>query len=81
LKYPCNVHGNIYAEKSIHLKILEWTSMVHGHINIIHSCIFIVRIFRYEYFMNTSTRGDAKKIGSVFVKIVFKFVSVYFWVW
>jgi len=29
-KYPCNAQGNIHAEKSIHLKILEWkTLMVH----------------------------------------------------
>jgi len=27
LKYPCDVH----AEKSIHLKTLEWTSMVQGY--------------------------------------------------
>jgi len=31
LKCPCKIHGNIHAKKSIHLKILEWTSMVHGH--------------------------------------------------
>jgi len=31
LKYPCNVPGNIHAKKPIHLKILEWISMVHGY--------------------------------------------------
>jgi len=31
LKYPCNVHGNIHAGNYIHLKILEWASMVHGY--------------------------------------------------
>jgi len=31
LKYPCNVQGNIHARESIHLKILEWTFMVHGY--------------------------------------------------
>jgi len=43
LKYPCNAHGNIHAEKSIHLKILEWTSIVHGcSINTwISICIFV----------------------------------------
>ena len=38
-KYPCNLHGNIHAEKSIHLRIPEWTSVVHGHVDI-DSCIF-----------------------------------------
>jgi len=28
LKYLCNVHGNIHAEKSIHF--MDWTSVVHG---------------------------------------------------
>ena len=28
---PCKIHGNIHAEKSIHLKILEWASIVHGY--------------------------------------------------
>jgi len=31
LKYPCNVHSNIHAKKSIHSKILEWTSIVHEY--------------------------------------------------
>ena len=31
LKCPCKIHGNNHAKKSIHLKILEWTYMVHGH--------------------------------------------------
>jgi len=30
LKYPCMVIY-IHVEKSIHLKILEWTSLVHGY--------------------------------------------------
>ena len=29
--YSCTVHGNIHAEKSIFLKILERTSVVHGY--------------------------------------------------
>jgi len=31
LKYPSKVNGIIHAEKSFHLKILEWTSMLHGY--------------------------------------------------
>jgi len=30
-KCRCKIHGNIHAEKPIPLKILEQTSMVHGH--------------------------------------------------
>jgi len=47
LKYPYNVHGNIHAEKHIHLKIPEWTSMVHGHS--MDTSIFI-RVFEYMNF-------------------------------
>jgi len=31
LKYSCNVYVTIHTGKSIHLKTLEWTFMVHGH--------------------------------------------------
>jgi len=44
LKYPCNVHGNIHAEKSIYLKILEWTSMVHGVPVNLHTLLHIITI-------------------------------------
>ena len=59
LKYPCNIQ----AEKFIHLKILEWTSMVHGYS--IHLCIFNKWIIRHGYCMDTSTR-DASGKGIVF---------------
>ena len=55
LKCPCKIHGNIHAEKSIHLRFLEWTTVVHGHTDI-HSCIFNGWIIRHGYFMDPSTR-------------------------
>jgi len=46
LKYPCNANVNVHSEKSIHLKIIEWTSMVHGYsIDLwISICVFSINV-------------------------------------
>ena len=53
LKGTCKIHGNINAEKSIHLTILEWTPMVHGHTD---SCFLNEWIIRHGYCMDISTQ-------------------------
>ena len=67
LKYPCNVHGNIRAEKSIHFKIFEWTYMVHRysrHMDI-HWCIFNEWIIRHGYCMDTSIRETQEYLNNI----------------
>ena len=58
LECPCKIHGNIHAEESILLKILEWTFMVHGHgMDTQISILFFNEwIIRFGYCMDTSTR-------------------------
>ena len=50
--YPCNLHGDIQADKSILLKILER----HRHMDI-HLYIFNKLMIRHGYRMDTSTRA------------------------
>jgi len=68
-KYPCNVHGDILAEKSIHMKIPEWTSMVHGHVD---SCIFNMDFSALHGHLKSGRSNGDTRYGKTSTRVLLK---------